>query len=75
MDFRIKSRLYSPSFPTGQFALGKHTGTLYFVPPEKRGFSIRGIALVGKSGVVAGEKHDLSPDEFLPPGTVIEITT
>jgi hypothetical protein len=74
MDFEIIRSQHEPQKPQ-RFAVGKPTGTLYFVPNVLE--LERAIVLIGK-GEMAGKEGQVWPvnvGELIPPGATIKITT
>lgn len=59
----------------GRFAIGKDSGSLYFVPGRLDRPSIDGLVLIGRGSMVGREGgiQVLGRDELLPLGTKIEI--
>lgn len=70
-DFRTLNRT---KLTVSRFAVGVTTGTLYFVTDWQKH---TGMVLIGKGVMLGREGHELriTPEEMLPTGTVIEITT
>jgi hypothetical protein len=67
-DFTVQK----PRTSAARFAVGKDTGSLYWVEHAHIG---EGIVIIPKGGAFAGGRERLSFEELLPPGTTITITT
>lgn len=80
MDFEIISAETQVE-DRSRFAVGKHTGSLYFVPNildiehMRSDANIRAVPIIGKGTVRVGHPMFVSAAELLPPGTTIKITT
>jgi hypothetical protein len=81
MNFEIIKTDNARREDRSRFAIGKHTGSLYFVPDIldivhlRAGANIRAVPIVAKDPVRLSADMFVALDELLPPGTIIKITT